>query len=1332
MSSYYSRLETPNVNRLASGLFFRFEQNEQLGQLRSIGTRDVLHDMKHDDFVVPEYRQTKEGNELYLPLLEVSVEVEAVGTIAWTKLTQTFTNRTISPVKEATYCFPLYDKSLVTSFTCSIGSDKVLKGIVKPKSEAKAEFKAAMARQRVAALLEEHTPEVFETSVGNIPAQATVKVEICYITELKADLSGDGILLTIPTSVAPRYGPTPSSFSSSILSTSLAVPPENGLQIQIQVSSPVAINKIESRTHPVTIEMGSHGYTTTRNIRDLAKNRESLEYDPKKARATLSDRSACLGKDFVLLIQSRGGTLLASQATQEPHPKLPNHSALMVSINLRDMYTPDVVSLKSASEIIFLADRSGSMQDKIEALKIAIGFFLKSLPNNCFFNICSFGSNHVLMWRESRPYNQQNLDEAISYVATNFNANMGGTELLSGLQNVVQERKPALNTQIIILTDGEVWDSANTFDFIKNTRATGGKQEIRFFALGIGDAVSHHLVEGIGRHGGGLAEVVSVDSAGHWKGRFIRMLEAALTPSTWKVEISLDDVPIRPNWKEQHCIQAPYHIPDFHAFSRSSVYFLFSQEVKTKNVKVKATATSGEIVTADLHLQSLGSSRTCVHLLAAKAVLNDLESGQSWMHAISQKNNDSAQEEVEELSKAEGEKIGVEWSLSSKWTSFVVVDNINLFEKTSRLYQAEKTELADLTRTRLGATNYPVPNQFALLERVSVLPYRNASRARGQDQSGAPPAPSIGLSRGFSEVANSIMTGTVGVDRNTSVKSVMTLPACNPSARASVEQVLGRAGERGGIDSVIEFPETIDEEEEQREVEIEALYQVRLARRRENEEKEERGDFVSLSEISGQQMTTFTTSAGPAVEELRAEHDRIKKERQRAVSSASYANLGIIRHDGLAQITTYAGHSQSLSRASVAATGSVPSSHAPTTQRLNPNAPTFTSTSFPGPKFGKGNGKGKGTAPETISSADEIIQNTDSASLEPRLSGRDNMRSVINIDESDEGSEGTQNNTTSGTAGKVPKFQQFFPRDRFSTSFQDSESGLFSGKKVGSSTPFSDLNDSVARDSSFDGSGEDVRLGKNADSTKTFANACSELERQLITSEITLEALIDAQTAEGSFKLDHELATALKNKFKHWRFDLLVSALGEEILYKDMDKILQTARVIVLIETQYPDSCELWRLAIQKARAFVAAVIPSRRLLFPDTRLWQSLFGVLHHQLLQHRMVILLDLRDRDPWLRGNRKAFDRMFHTNLLEKPGELVQLLRGYSLRNRIATRPKRLIWILHDMIKDQMKVDMPVDTEKRGKNPDRWTDGWDDFLRVSKAVRLVFGDERWAAKK
>jgi hypothetical protein len=756
MSYYYSRFDDLQINRLPSGLFFRVEQAEQLVQPPLMRSRDVgqsgipHHKVNYNNFVVPQYRSTKNDDELYLPLLEVSVEVEVVATIAWTKLTQTFKNQATHPITEATYCFPLYDKSNVTAFTCTIGSDKVLKGVVKPKPQAKAEFKEAVARQQVAALLEEHTLEVFETSVGNIPAQTTVKIKICYITELKADLSGDGILVTIPTSVAPRYGAPPSSISSMGSSRSLAVPPENGLQIQIQVSSPVAISKIESRTHPVSVEIGSHGHTTTRNIRDLSAKQESSGFDPRKARATLSDRSACLGKDFVLLIQSRNGQLLASRAVIEPHPKIPNHSALMVSINLRDMYIPDVVSPKESSEIIFLADRSASMQDKIEALKTAMRFFLKSLPNNSSFNICSFGSNHAAMWPESRQYDQENVDAALTYINNHFAADMGGTEILSGLKHVVQNSSLSVNTEIIILTDGEVWNSSEIFEFIRKTRSSGPKEKTRFFCLGIGEAVSHYLVSGIGRYGGGLAEVVPVDSAGDWMQRVIGMLGAALTPSSWNIEIILDDVSTSDKLSGARiCIQAPYHVPEFHAFSRGSVYFLFNEKLTTNVVKVKATAVaSGESVIAELPIEKLETSRTCVHRLAAKAVLGDLKSGQSRLHdTYSKDNNTNITAGVDDLSRTEGERIGVEWRLSSKWTSFIVADDGSSVEKPSRWYRAERSDLAELTRPRFGAANYNFPMDSATLgSRVYSFPRSQQPPGRFHAYHPPPACPPYALS----------------------------------------------------------------------------------------------------------------------------------------------------------------------------------------------------------------------------------------------------------------------------------------------------------------------------------------------------------------------------------------------------------------------------------------------------------------------------------------------------------------------------------------------------------------------------------------------------------
>ncbi|TEA18564.1 hypothetical protein C8034_v010143 [Colletotrichum sidae] len=141
------------------------------------------------------------------------------------------------------------------------------------------------------------------------------------------------------------------------------------------------------------------------------------------------------------------------------------------------------------------------------------------------------------------------------------------------------------------------------------------------------------------------------------------------------------------------------------------------------------------------------------------------------------------------------------------------------------------------------------------------------------------------------------------VNRNTSIRSIMTLPAYRPDANDN-EQVLGREGERGGVDVVIEYP-TEENDEELRDQEMEALYRIRLARRQELAEREERrrerrearerNDHVALETLRARARDASNNSV---VTVLREEHERLKAERQRAVSSVSYADLGVARHDG--------------------------------------------------------------------------------------------------------------------------------------------------------------------------------------------------------------------------------------------------------------------------------------------------------------------------------------------------------------------------------------------------------------------------------------------------
>ncbi|KAK3363123.1 hypothetical protein B0T25DRAFT_31264 [Lasiosphaeria hispida] len=148
-------------------------------------------------------------------------------------------------------------------------------------------------------------------------------------------------------------------------------------------------------------------------------------------------------------------------------------------------------------------------------------------------------------------------------------------------------------------------------------------------------------------------------------------------------------------------------------------------------------------------------------------------------------------------------------------------------------------------------------------------------------------------------------TTAAGVDRNVSVRSVMTLPVYRPRPGEN-EQVLGREGERDGIDVVVEMP-TAEVEEAMREEEMDALYQIRAARRRQISEREERrrlrreardtNNTSVLQDLRDQARGQAGRNLDE-INELRQEHERIRDSRQRTVSSVSYAEVGIARADG--------------------------------------------------------------------------------------------------------------------------------------------------------------------------------------------------------------------------------------------------------------------------------------------------------------------------------------------------------------------------------------------------------------------------------------------------
>lgn len=117
---------------------------------------------------------------------------------------------------------------------------------------------------------------------------------------------------------------------------------------------------------------------------------------------------------------------------------------------------------------------------------------------------------------------------------------MGGTEIRDTLYQTASRTQSNSSTQVVVFTNGEVSNVDSVVDYIRTAKFKYGNA-LRFFALGIGDEVSHTLIKGIGRGGGGFAEVVAVDSPDNWDDRVLRMLNGVFTSSNWKLKLSIKD-----------------------------------------------------------------------------------------------------------------------------------------------------------------------------------------------------------------------------------------------------------------------------------------------------------------------------------------------------------------------------------------------------------------------------------------------------------------------------------------------------------------------------------------------------------------------------------------------------------------------------------------------------------------------------------------------------------------------------------------------------------------------------------------------------------------------
>ena len=555
-----------------------------------------------------------------VPLERVDVHADIQGAQARVTCTQRYRNSEPRPV-EAVYVFPLDEGAAVCGFAAVVGGTRYV-GTVKPREQAFEAYDDAIAAGHGAFLLDEERPDVFTASVGNLAPGTEVEIEVTYVAELPFE--GESIRFMLPTTVSPRYAPPEDRVGIGRSPEAALNPPRArevpyGLMLTATVSASSRIRRIESPSHPIAVET-----------------------DGDRAVVTLSQERVALDRDLVLLV--------TPTEPAAPHVVLERTAAgpLAAAVTFR----PTFSVAHEPIDVVFLVDRSGSMQgSSIEQVRNALQLCLRSLEPGSGFNIVGFGSAFESLFEACRPYDERTLAEASRYV-DGLDANLGGTEILPALEFVLEQAPRTRVLQLVVLTDGQVTNTDAVLDAVRRHA-----DRVRVFTFGIGRGISHQLVRGLARIGGGAAEFVYPGE--RLEGKVVRLFRRAMSPALRDVHI---------DWSDARAVTIPATVGPLFGDEPLRAYAWIENAETT--VSLRAAGPNGPL-SWQMDLQQVDiTGGSTIGTLAARARIRELEEGGQW----SPERGSRQRERKGDRTVTEIVRLAMEYGLASRETSWVAVE----------------------------------------------------------------------------------------------------------------------------------------------------------------------------------------------------------------------------------------------------------------------------------------------------------------------------------------------------------------------------------------------------------------------------------------------------------------------------------------------------------------------------------------------------------------------------------------------------------------------------------------------------------------------------------